>query len=660
MLPWRIRNEGMARDPAWDLVHGPCRIDSPGSAAPILSFTQDVSQPFLCACLTLACAGGDTAFCRIVAAAVHQRAYARSRKSAGGCEQAELIDWAATQVQCKALQSKMKTILRSDRDKRNADQEGTGGMDFEDFDSTSACAQTERQSNSAIGRGVEEAEVAQRLEFNPGGSGATVRSCPLKRPYVNSDACERSGEAKVGEEAKKARMQPEITDPTPISSKEGAFLANDNANLSIAISSGSDAFTVAMPATSSITVVASPGPAASSQMHRTRPHNHDFVEDEENHEEHNQGEGFGDAEQTQNGGFQGREGEMEYGRNTTVSLEDSSNRRGSVGTGSMGDTFMSDNFDRSHIASVETHQMVSEGRNKVSREANAVNDGIQGIHALRPASSAKKAHHEKISDSDIHPMAQQSESSESEDDENASIIVLSPSKDDRVFDLTVENGVDAACSDEKRTFEDEAQDKNKVMIEKANEVVAKMRKSDKWPKQAHLKSTIMNSNQFRFIFNALAKTNPAMKELDLSMQHALDDEQFQYLVSTIFRPKSCALTWVDVNQCCLTNKAVSDLFRGLNYAKTITYVDLRENKLDEEGIKEIKRGLKKVNHAIQVDVFRKKHPLFDAYGQSLFSKGHAKFVDSDQELEESSDESEQDLSDGEAEVYRRMTGRGQV
>ena len=29
-------------------------------------------------------------------------------------------------------------------------------------------------------------------------------------------------------------------------------------------------------------------------------------------------------------------------------------------------------------------------------------------------------------------------------------------------------------------------------------------------------------------------------------------------------------------------------------------------------------------------------------------------------LEESSDESEQDLSDGEAEVYRRMTGRGQV
>ncbi len=94
--------------------------------------------------------------------------------------------------------------------------------------------------------------------------------------------------------------------------------------------------------------------------------------------------------------------------------------------------------------------------------------------------------------------------------------------------------------------------------------------------------------QFRFLFHAVRTRKFVTKKLDLSNNEQLGDEGIRLLVDTLLKSGDCTLEWLDLGKGTLSNMAIPTLFEGLESATSIKYVDLRANKLDHNGWRDIK------------------------------------------------------------------------
>jgi hypothetical protein len=94
--------------------------------------------------------------------------------------------------------------------------------------------------------------------------------------------------------------------------------------------------------------------------------------------------------------------------------------------------------------------------------------------------------------------------------------------------------------------------------------------------------------QFRFLFHAVRTRKFVTKKLDLSNNEQLGDQGIRLLVDTLLKSGDCTLEWLDLGKGTLSNMSIPTLFEGLESATSIKYVDLRANKLDHNGWRDIK------------------------------------------------------------------------
>jgi len=129
--------------------------------------------------------------------------------------------------------------------------------------------------------------------------------------------------------------------------------------------------------------------------------------------------------------------------------------------------------------------------------------------------------------------------------------------------------------------------KAKSIVAKAERIIEKHNEKGLSKKQneLNLMGRKISAQEFHSIFVALKNSSTQKLDLNASSRGEphLGDSGLKDMVNTLLKSRSSRLEWMDLTNTGLSNGAVPALLEGLQVTRTIKYVDLRGNTIDEKG-----------------------------------------------------------------------------